>query len=127
MCRATFILLMKTNAMKSKRKIYLDMIRDAVVQSRNASTLPMHQKAFNKSSSFELELVHNLFDSLNDDCFSEHDIYFLNNQAKWYLENCTEKLSPLFAENKKRIEALISMVPPEKQSEIILSKADEDG
>ncbi|MCW8878660.1 MAG: hypothetical protein OQK51_16535, partial [Kangiellaceae bacterium] len=50
--------------------------------------------------------------------FTEHDIYFLNNQAKWYLENCNEKLSPLYTENKMRIEALISMVPPEQQSEV---------
>ncbi|MCW9000357.1 MAG: hypothetical protein OQK04_16730, partial [Kangiellaceae bacterium] len=59
--------------------------------------------------------------------FTEHDIYFLNNQAKWYLENCNEKLSPLYTKNKKRIEALISMVPPEKKSEVLLSMGDEYG
>lgn len=104
--------------MKSKKEIYLEMIRDAVVQSRNASTLPMFQKAFNKSSYYELELVHNLFTSLDDEEFSDHDIYFLNNQAKWYLENCSDKFSPLYEENKKRIEALISMVPSIRRNEV---------
>ena len=107
--------------MKSKREIYLDMIRDAVIQSRNAATLTMLQRTLNKSPYYELELVHNLFNSLDNEGFTEHDIYFLNNQAKWYLENCNEKLSPLYTENKKRIESLFSMVPSKRLNEVLLN------
>jgi hypothetical protein len=109
------------NIMK-KNEIYLSMIKDAVVQSRNVSTLPFLKKASDKSVYFDSELVHNLFSTLHEEEIVEHDIFFLNNQAKWYLENCSEEKSPLFLENKKRIEELLSLVPEDRKLEVLLLK-----
>ena len=107
----------------SKSKVYLNMIRDAVNHSRNISANSITTKVFDKSAYFELELVHNLFNSINTEEITESDIYFLNHQAKWYLENCSEQISPNFEENKRRIKEILSMVPDDLRLGLII-KAD---
>lgn len=43
---------------------------------------------------FEAELIHNLTHTLLTSDFKDHDIWFLNNQAKYYFEKCNDDVSP---------------------------------
>jgi hypothetical protein len=60
---------------------------------------------------FESELVHNLWVSVCEPEFVEHDIWFLNAQARWYCEKCNPKLSPLYDHHVNVIRELIALVP----------------
>lgn len=55
--------------------------------------------------------MHNLWPSLWEPEMTDHDIWFLNCQAKTYCEECNERLSPLYPENVNRIRELFGIVP----------------
>jgi hypothetical protein len=75
-------------------------------------------KGNNKSCYFEAELIHNLPVSMLEFEIIEHDIHFLNNQAKWYLEKCNSKISPLYERNERLIKELVSIVPEERKHQL---------
>lgn len=50
--------------------------------------------------------------------FTEHDIWFLNNQAKTYCEECSPEKSYLYVEQVKRIKELFDIVPDELRSKL---------
>lgn len=93
-----------------------ELLRDLLCQSlsfiRNRQTLPWWRKAFDKAVYFESELVHNISPSIFNSDFTDHDIWFINHQAKWYIENCTPEISPNYDFVKKTVEELIGLVPP---------------
>lgn len=64
--------------------------------NRNVQTHNALQKARDKSCYYEVELVHNIMLTILNPDFEEHDIHFLNNQAKHYYDNCNEKISPIY-------------------------------
>jgi len=55
--------------------------------------------------------VHNLCVSILEESFTEHDIHFLNHQAKWYLRECSLSASPNYAYIKQAIDELNALVP----------------
>lgn len=61
----------------------------------------------------EAELIHNLPNSILEEEFTEHDICFLNHQARCYYEQCSSQLSPLYSAQMERLHELFSLVPPE--------------
>ncbi|MEN3261549.1 zinc ABC transporter substrate-binding protein [Sodalis endosymbiont of Spalangia cameroni] len=94
-----------------KNEIYLKMLALALPHIRNIQTHDEFEKGRDMSCYFEAELVHNLTVTLLSPDFLEHDIWFLNHQAKYYFENCNGDISPNYNQNIKYIRDLFTMVP----------------
>ncbi|MDO1451937.1 hypothetical protein Q0590_37055 [Rhodocytophaga aerolata] len=80
---------------------------------RNVQTNGFWVKGKDKSCYFEAQLIHNLPQSMFESEFIEHDLHFLNHQARWYLEKCNDDISPLYSRNEALIRELISIAPKE--------------
>lgn len=50
--------------------------------------------------------------------FVDHDIWFLNRQARAYVEGCTSLISPNYDAVVACIRNLFKMIPAEKKSEL---------
>ena len=71
-----------------------------------------------RSVYYEAELIHNLWPSLWEPEMTEHDIWFLNVQAKTYYDECDQNLSPLYSDNVERIKELFGIVPEQLKSKL---------
>ena len=71
-----------------------------------------------QSAYYEAELVHNLPVSVFEPEFVEHDIWFLNVQARTYCRECSAHLSSLYPEQVKRIHELFALVPETMRSKL---------
>jgi len=102
--------------MSKKQEIYREILISSLSLCRNIQSGSFLGKAVSKTSSLELEFVHNLPVSILEPEFTDHDIWFLNNQAKNYLIRCNQSTSPNYDEHKKSIETLVSSLPVEKRN-----------
>ena len=64
-----------------------------------------------RSCYYETELVHNLPVSMYEPDFAEHDIWFLNVQARAYCRQCSAAVSALYPQQVGRIRKLFALVP----------------
>lgn len=64
-----------------------------------------------RSAFYESELIHNLCESLFDLDFVDHDIWFLNHQARIYHDQCSPSRSPNYRRQLELIGDLFAMVP----------------
>lgn len=94
-----------------KNEIYIKMLSLALPYIRNIQSLGKKEKGQDTSCYFEAELVHNLMQTLLISDFVEHDVWFLNNQAKYYFEKCSEDISPNYNQQVEYIKSLFKMVP----------------
>ena len=96
----------------TKQEIYAELFSSTLVYLRNTASFPFWRRWADRSTYFELELLHNLPNSMFHAEFVEHDIWFLNVQAHHYYSNCSPKISPLYANQLALIAKLFSLVPP---------------
>ncbi|MBI0133452.1 hypothetical protein [Snodgrassella sp. W8132] len=96
-----------------KREIYIEMLYWALPYIRNLQTHSMLRKAMDKSCYLEAQLVHNLPLKLLNSDFNESDVHFLNYQAKYYFENCNNRISPNYNIHIECIKKLFKLVPDE--------------
>lgn len=94
-----------------KNEIYVKMLSLSLPYIRNIQLLDKREKGRDTSCYFEAELVHNLTHTLLIPDFVEHDLWFLNNQAKYYFEKCSEDVSPNYNQHLEYIKLLFKMVP----------------
>lgn len=109
----------ESDSFMKKNLIYVRMLSLVLPYIRNIQSLGEGVKGKDQSCFFEAELVHNLTNSLLDSEFSEHDIWFLNYQAKSYLENCSDRISPNYHEHLKSIKSLFELVPDELRDKLL--------
>jgi len=96
--------------MSRKQEIYRDLLRRLLPYLRTVSSLRWWQSQRRKDLHDEAELIHNLPVSILEPKFIDHDIWFLNHQAKWYLENASKE-SLNYDANRTAIIELFSLVP----------------
>lgn len=104
--------------MSPKQEIYRDILFWTLPHLRNAASQPWWRRFRDRSPYFEAELVHNIPVSMYEPEFTDHDIWFLNVQADSYIRNCSESISYLYPEQKKRLLALRSLVPEALKSKL---------
>lgn len=75
-------------------------------------------KARDRSVYYESQLIHEFYLLLKYDDFNDLDICFLNKNARWYYEDCSEKKSFLYEHQLKRISSLFSLVPKEMRDKL---------
>ena len=97
--------------MSPKQEIYREMLRLALPWIRNASSWPWWRRMRNRSAFDESELIHNLSEALFEPNFVEHDMWFLNHQARVYHDPCSPSRSPNYRRQLDLIGELFAMVP----------------
>ncbi|PHM48330.1 hypothetical protein [Xenorhabdus miraniensis] len=98
--------------------IYIEMLSFALPYIRNVQTLSPIRKGRDKSCYHEAELLHDIVKSLRETKNCNHDIYFLNNQARYYLENANSKICANYQFHKERIKMLFELVPDEMKKQL---------
>ena len=104
--------------MTEKQIIYQEILRRTLPHIRNVSTWSFLNRLKDKSVRHESQLIHNIWPSIFESEFTEHDIWFLNWEAPSYIKNCSEKISPLYKETVQELEKLKSIVPEEIQDQL---------
>lgn len=94
-----------------KNEIYIEMLRCCLPHIRNVQTHGVFRKATDKSCYYEAELVHNIALTILNPAFEMHDIHFLNHQAKYYVENCSAKISINYEQQVRFIKEIFKLVP----------------
>ena len=89
-----------------KQVVYREMLHWTLPHLRNISTCPWWRRLRDRSAYYESELAHNLPVSILEPEFVEHDVWFLNVQARAYCEACRPELSCLYSDQVKRIQEL---------------------
>ncbi|EKM0148448.1 zinc ABC transporter substrate-binding protein [Cronobacter dublinensis] len=102
----------------NKNDIYVKMLSLSLPYIRSIQSLDKEEKGRDMSCYYEAELVHNLMHSLLIAEFTEHDLWFLNNQAKYYFEECSEEISPNYNQQISYIRELFAMVPDSLRSKL---------
>ncbi|EJF33103.1 hypothetical protein [Enterobacter sp. Ag1] len=101
-----------------KNEVYVRMLGLALPYIRNLLQLEKKEKILNLSCYLETDLVHNLTVTILDKNFTDHDIWFLNHQAKAYFEKCNEDISPNYNQHITYIKELFNMVPGDLKSKL---------
>lgn len=118
LCRQGGDDLMENDPLMKKNEIYVKMLSLSLPYIRNIQSLDKKEKGHDISCYFEAELVHNLIHTLLISDFVDHDLWFLNKQAKYYFEKCSEDISPNYIQQVKYIESLFRLVPDELKSKL---------
>lgn len=108
-----------SSILMKKNEIYVKMLALSLPYIRNVQSLDKKEKGRDMSCYFEAELVHNLTLTLLISEFTEHDIWFLNHQAKYYVEQCNDDISPNYNQHIDYIRRLFKIVPDELKSKLI--------
>lgn len=95
----------------TKSEIYIQMLNLVLPYVRNIQLKNAWVKARDMSCYLETELIHNLPKSILEQDMMEHDLWFLNNQAKYYFEKSSEDISPNYNQHIEYIKLLFKMVP----------------
>lgn len=104
--------------MMKKNEIYVEMLGRALTYIRNVQSQDSIRKAKDISCYYEAELVHNLLITIFDAEFEQHDIWFLNHQARYYYENCNTEISINYDKQVSFIKELFAMVPVELKNKL---------
>lgn len=110
---------MRNDLFMKKNEIYVKMLSLALPYIRNVQSLSAEEKGSDTSCYFEAELVHNLMHTLLASDFSEHDLWFLNNQAKFYFEKCSEDISPNYSQHIEYIKYLFGIIPTDLRVKLL--------
>ncbi|MBI6164790.1 zinc ABC transporter substrate-binding protein [Serratia liquefaciens] len=102
----------------TKLEIYTKMFDLVLPYVRSIQSQNCWVKARDMSCYFETELIHNLPKSILEKDMVEHDVWFLNNQARYYFEKCNEDISPNYNQHLIYIKKLIDIVPEDLKSKL---------
>jgi hypothetical protein len=98
-------------ALSPKQTIYEEMLRWTLPYVRNVSTRRWWQRLRDRSTYYETELIHSLPVSMYEPNFVEHEVWFLNVQARTYCQECSAAVSALYPQQVERIRELFALVP----------------
>ncbi|QYM93160.1 zinc ABC transporter substrate-binding protein [Dickeya zeae] len=102
----------------TKQEIYKNILDLVLPYIRNVQSQNAWVRARDRSCYFDVELIHNLSKNILDFDFVDHDIWFLNNQARYYFEKCSDDISPNYTQNVEYIKLLFKIVPDELKSRL---------
>jgi len=73
--------------MSKKQEIYTELMRLTMPMVRNTLSFTFIYGKQRRSALAIAELTHNLYVSILNEEFENHDLHILNHQARWYYEN----------------------------------------
>ena len=105
-------------ALSPKQSVYREMLHWTLPHLHNVSTWQWWPRIRDRSTYYEAELVHNLPVSMYEPEFVEHDVWFLNVQARAYCQRCSAAVSALYPQQVERIRELFALVPQHLRSKL---------
>lgn len=77
--------------MSPKQTIYRELFRLVLPTIRNTQSHGPWHKAWDRSSYLLAELIHNLYYSMFEPEFGDHDVWFMNHQARAFVERASTR------------------------------------
>jgi len=105
-------------ALSPKQEVYREMLWWTLPHLRDVAGWRRWLRLRDRSLHYETELIHNLPVSMFEPEFTDHDIWFLNWQAKAYYERCSAEKSALYPQQVERIARLFALVPDHLRSRL---------
>jgi hypothetical protein len=96
-----------------KQEIYRDMLRCGIPWLRSVNCLRPWHRRHRRALYEQAELIHNLYVSILEPEFIDHDVWFLNHQARLYLQNADPRYEYVVKPNRDAIRELFRLVPDE--------------
>ena len=97
--------------MSRKQEIYRELLQFGLPSFRAVRHLRWWQRARRQALYVEAEFLHNLYVTILEPEFVEHDIWFLNNQARWFLSHTDPKHVACYHHHERLIQELFALVP----------------
>lgn len=122
--------------MSRKQEIYREILSWVLPSARNTLSrfrevrpfvlLRPKSQRYLSSQYIVAEFVHNLYVSILAEEFTDHDIHFLNYQARIYYERGDEDFDPHYYHFVRRIQELFAEVPVNQQEQLLWDGPAED-
>jgi hypothetical protein len=97
--------------MSRKQVIYRELLQFGLPSLRSVRHLRWWQRALREALYVEAEFLHNLYVTILEPDFMDHDIWFLNNQARWFLTHADPKHLACYFHHERLIHELFALVP----------------
>ncbi len=114
--------------MSRKQEIYRELLRHALPHFRNTLSqfqrircfrvLTRKQQIFLRNTYEVAEFVHNLYVSVSEENFTFHDIWFLNYQARSFLECADERNCDSYRVFAHYVQELFRIVPDNLRADL---------
>jgi hypothetical protein len=111
--------------MSRKQEIYRELLQFGLPSLRGVRHLRWWQKSRRQALYVEAEFLHNLFVTILEPEFVDHDIWFLNYQARWFLTHADPKQAACYYHHRGLIQELFTLVPEGLRSKLEWSGPDE--
>src|SRR6516164_5962639 len=107
--------------MSRKQEIYRELLQFGLPSLRAVRHLRWWQKSRREALYVEAELLHNLYATILEPEFVEHDIWFLNHQANWFLTHADPKHVASYYHHEHLIQELFTLVPKRLRDKLMWS------
>ncbi len=97
--------------MSRKQEIYRELLRFGLPYLRSVWSLRWWERARRRALYEEAEFLHNLGVSILDPEFGDHDLWFLNHQARRFLEHADPRHAPCCEHHRRLVRELFALVP----------------
>lgn len=97
--------------MSRKQDIYRELLQFGLPYLRSLRSLRWWEKRRRQALSEEAEFLHNLHVSILEPEFMDHDIWFLNHQARSFLAHAEPRYAPCYEHHGRLIRELFTLVP----------------
>jgi hypothetical protein len=99
-----------------KQEAYRDLLMHVLPYINSCLNIKKFGLFKDDDVSIEAELIHNIYCSICDYEYTDHDLHFLNYQVEHYLKVANSKNSPNYENILKELVKLIRNCPPNYQS-----------
>jgi hypothetical protein len=107
--------------MSRKQEIYRELLQFGLPSLRAVRHLRWWQKARREALYVEAEFLHNLYVTILEPEFVDHDIWFLNHQASWFVTHADPKQVACYYHHERLIKELFALVPDRLRDKLMWS------
>jgi hypothetical protein len=94
-----------------KQEIYREFLQFGLPSLRGVRYVRWWQRARRHALYVEAEFLHNLYVTILEPEFLNHDIWFLNHQARWFLTHADPRHTATYHHHRGLIGELFTLVP----------------
>jgi hypothetical protein len=111
--------------MSRKQEIYREFLQCGLPLLRGMRYFRWWQTSRRQALYVEAEFLHNLYITILEPEFVDHDIWFLNCQAKWFLTHADPRHVAYYYHHQDLIRELFTLVPERLQGKLEWAGPDE--
>lgn len=104
--------------MGRKQEIYRELLQFGLPHLRAIRTLRWWQAARRRALYEEAEFLHSLHVSILEPEFVDHDFWFLNHQARSFLEHADPRHAACYDQHRRLIRELFALVPEQLRTKL---------